>query len=248
MDADKTETKQGRELTESERTFIDDFKAECAACVTVPRAELREADSEEKTLTLKHDSTNDFELAEAVLCRALGTTDKKYAGSLINSIANASASSGLLNSNGADIIGNAIVAANALHAESPAEGMLIAQMIAVHNSAMEAMRRMHNVEMLEHFNSYSNQANKLMRTFTAQMEALKRYRQKASQTVRVDHVHVNEGGQAIVGDVHHTGGRGPDQKNGGQPHGPRLVSHEPSTPMRCKESTREAVPVTRDAE
>lgn len=76
----------------------------------------------------------------------------------------------------------------------------------------------------------------------------KRSRQKASQTVRVDHMHVNEGGQAIVGDVHHTGGsRGVDTKTKEQPHGPRLVSHESRTPMRCQESTREAVPVSRNA-
>jgi hypothetical protein len=33
------------------------------------------------------------------------------------------------------------------------------------------------------------------------METLKKYRSKASQTVRVERVLVNEGGQAIVGDV-----------------------------------------------
>ena len=49
--------------------------------------------------------------------------------------------------------------------------------------------------------------NKLARTFTAQVEALKRYRNRADQTVRVEHVTVNEGGQAIVGNVSH-GGRG----------------------------------------
>jgi hypothetical protein len=41
--------------------------------------------------------------------------------------------------------------------------------------------------------------------FAAQIEALKRYRSRAEQTVRVEHVTVNEGGQAIVGNVS-TGG------------------------------------------
>jgi hypothetical protein len=40
------------------------------------------------------------------------------------------------------------------------------------------------------------------------VEALKRYRSRGDQTVRVEHVTVNEGGQAIVGNVNH-GGRGP---------------------------------------
>ena len=38
------------------------------------------------------------------------------------------------------------------------------------------------------------------------MDALKKYRAKAQQTVRVERVNVESGGQAIVGDVS-TGGR-----------------------------------------
>ena len=43
------------------------------------------------------------------------------------------------------------------------------------------------------------------------MDALKRYRTKAQQTVRVERVNVNEGGQAVVGDVTH-GGRVDDER------------------------------------
>jgi hypothetical protein len=41
-----------------------------------------------------------------------------------------------------------------------------------------------------------------VRTFTAQLEALQRYRGKGQQKVTVEHVNVNAGGQAIVGTVH----------------------------------------------
>ena len=47
-------------------------------------------------------------------------------------------------------------------------------------------------------------ATKLARTFTGQMEALKRYRTGGEQKVTVQHVSVNEGGHAIVGHVTHT--------------------------------------------
>ena len=40
-----------------------------------------------------------------------------------------------------------------------------------------------------------------MRSYAAQVETLNRYRNKAKQTVIVRHVHVHEGGQAIVGNV-----------------------------------------------
>jgi hypothetical protein len=50
--------------------------------------------------------------------------------------------------------------------------------------------------------SAGNLAIKLLRTFTMQVEALHRYRGKGQQKVTVEHVHVNAGGQAIVGTVH----------------------------------------------
>jgi hypothetical protein len=46
-----------------------------------------------------------------------------------------------------------------------------------------------------------NGLTKLMRTYAAQMEALKRYRSGGEQKMTVQHVHVAEGGQAIVGNV-----------------------------------------------
>jgi hypothetical protein len=49
-----------------------------------------------------------------------------------------------------------------------------------------------------------------------QIEALKRYRSTGEQKVTVEHVTVNEGGKAIVGNVTH---RGP-----GSPKGPETVT------------------------
>ena len=47
--------------------------------------------------------------------------------------------------------------------------------------------------------------NKLARTFSVQVETLKRYRSNGEQKVTVEHVSVNEGGKAIVGNVTHGG-------------------------------------------
>jgi len=52
-----------------------------------------------------------------------------------------------------------------------------------------------------------NYATKMLRTFMAQMEALKKYRTGGQQKMIVEHVHVNEGGQAIVGTVNQGGGK-----------------------------------------
>jgi hypothetical protein len=87
------------------------------------------------------------------------------------------------------------------------EAMLAAQMAAVHLATMTLARRLGHVKNIPQQDSAERAFNKLARTFAAQVEALKRYRSRGDQTVRVEHVTVNEGGQAIVGNVTH-GGRG----------------------------------------
>ena len=44
-------------------------------------------------------------------------------------------------------------------------------------------------------------AARLLRAYAAQVEALRRLRNGGSQNVRVEHVYVNEGGQALIGNV-----------------------------------------------
>ena len=96
-------------------------------------------------------------------------------------------------------------------AKDQVEAMLAAQMAAVHNATMTFARRLAHVDNIPQQDSAERAFNKLARTFAAQVEALKRYRTGGEQTVRVEHVTVNEGGQAIVGNVSH-GGRGSPEK------------------------------------
>ena len=44
-------------------------------------------------------------------------------------------------------------------------------------------------------------AARLLRAYATQVESLRRLRNGGSQFVRVEHVHVNEGGQAVIGNV-----------------------------------------------
>ena len=48
-------------------------------------------------------------------------------------------------------------------------------------------------------------AARLMRAYATQVETLRRLRNGGSQVVRVEHVHVNEGGQALIGNVRKDG-------------------------------------------
>jgi hypothetical protein len=44
-------------------------------------------------------------------------------------------------------------------------------------------------------------AARLLRAYATQVEALRRLKNGGSQVVRVEHVHVNQGGQALIGNV-----------------------------------------------
>lgn len=81
------------------------------------------------------------------------------------------------------------------------EALLAAQMAAVHMTTMDFSRRLAIAENIAQQDSAERALNKLARTFAVQMEALKRYRTGGEQKVTVHHVTVNEGGQAIVGNV-----------------------------------------------
>ena len=131
--------------------------------------------------------------------------------------------------------------------QDEAEGMLIAQMIGCHNAAMECFRR----AMIEEQPFAGRQqnlgfANKLARTFALHMEALDKHRGKGQQTVRVEHVTVNAGGQAIVGNVESRAGV--QQNSEGQPHA-EAITHAPEPEMRSSlTADGEAVPQRSDEE
>jgi hypothetical protein len=87
------------------------------------------------------------------------------------------------------------------------EGMLAAQMVVINGLLMDAARRAAWPEQtVAARQSYMDCVVKLSRMFIAQMDALKKYRGGGSQKMVVEHVHVNEGGKAIVGNVRTEGG------------------------------------------
>jgi hypothetical protein len=126
----------------------------------------------------------------------------------------------------------------AINPKDETEALLAAQMAAIHSATMVAARRLNHVETIPQQDSASNMLNKLARTFVGQVEALKKYRSAGKQTIKVQHVTVNEGGQAIVGNVNQGGGG--TRQNGGQPHepcatherGPALLGHEQALPTQ----------------
>ncbi|WP_139212282.1 YjbH domain-containing protein [Jannaschia pohangensis] len=94
---------------------------------------------------------------------------------------------------------------DAMAPQDAAEALLLTQMAATHQATLMLARRRNDAETLPQQDAAERALNKLARTYAAQMETLKRYRSKGQQTVRVERVNVESGGQAIVGNVE-TGG------------------------------------------
>ncbi|WP_052507542.1 hypothetical protein [Desulfonatronovibrio magnus] len=84
---------------------------------------------------------------------------------------------------------------------NPLEAMIISQMAAAHAHAMEMFAGAKNSTIHEVEIARLKMAEKLMRTFANSLDVLERSRRKVHQSVKVEHVHVNAGGQAIVGCV-----------------------------------------------
>ena len=81
-----------------------------------------------------------------------------------------------------------------------AECALVIQMACTHAAAMSVLARIagahgggRNGAMM------ASAASKLLRAYTTQVETLRRLRNGGSQFVRVEHVHVSDGGQAVIG-------------------------------------------------
>ena len=162
-------------------------------------------------LTLGHETT-DGTLSMARFMEALGTTDMDLQRYLLNQVVQTfrgcTSSEGFGYDGLDEFMNNAMALLNGIQPQDEIEGMLAVQMIAVHNMAMETIKRaMITGQTFEGEEAYVNHATKMLRTFTTQMEALKRYRTGGQQKVTVEHVHVNEGGQAVVGVVNRGQGK-----------------------------------------
>ncbi len=144
-----------------------------------------------------------------LLMDALGIQDTSVFNGFLQQLVNASA---LGREPTAAEVNFALKTVIAIGPRDAVEAMLAAQMVAVHQATMTFARRLNHVEMIAQQDSAAKAFTKLSRTYTAQIEALRRYRTGGEQKVTVEHVTVHEGGQAIVGNVSH-GGRG-DKKGG----------------------------------
>jgi len=93
------------------------------------------------------------------------------------------------------------------------EGMLATQLAGLHLATMKAAARLAKVENIPQQDSACRMLNQCSRTFAVLVESLKKYRSNGEQIVKVQHVNVGNGGQAVITDTMQAGGGGGYGKN-----------------------------------
>jgi hypothetical protein len=221
------------ELTASEKEALAKFQA--ASETRGPRLKAQ-ADGATAKFSVDHP---DQAVGVLALMRAIGTTDLDFYDGLMGHLVNASREQNALSQNGANFMLSVV---RGIEPRDQIEAMLAAQMATVHAASMTFAHRLANVENIPQQDSAERAFNKLTRTFATQMSALKEYRSKGEQKMTVQHVHVAEGGRAIVGNVNAPSeGVGGRNKPEVQPH---ALAYAPGVAMSCDiEAEREAVPV-----
>lgn len=147
--------------------------------------------------------SDDLEVATLLQMADIGTRDSDFHKGLVGQIASLGAHGRKVDSDNSNFVMSVI---RAVEPRDELEAMLATQMGAIHASTMMMARRLNHVETIPQQDAAERALNKLARTFATQMDTLKRYRTSGQQKVTVEHVTVNEGGQAIVGPVEAGGG------------------------------------------
>jgi hypothetical protein len=87
------------------------------------------------------------------------------------------------------------------------EAALAVQMACTHSAAMAVLARLGGGGGSDRrVAALGSAAGRLLKAFAIQVELLRRLRHATRQYVRVEHVHIHEGGQAVIGNVKALGG------------------------------------------
>ncbi len=137
-------------------------------------------------------------VGHALLMEAMGSADEAFVGGLLRQLDFASRRNGCKDVKELDFMLSVI---KDIQPKDEIESMLAAHMAVIHTMIMRYAVRLEKAELLPQQDSAERALNKLARTFAIQTETLKRYRTGGEQKVTVQHVSVQDGGQAIVGNV-----------------------------------------------
>ncbi len=221
------------ELKPEERAAVEVMLARKKELPVAPRVKVSLKEGGVLVLAYEH---KDLNTAEALLMGATGTVYESFFDGLLRQLGNAAMQDGKVSEGDLNFM---LAVIKGIEPQDQIESMLAAQMAAVHMATMTFARRLAHVETLPQQDSAERAFNKLARTFTAQIEALKRYRTGGEQRMIVEHVHVHQGGRAIVGTVNQGGRVG--NKSEGQAHA-KALAYAPGETLPCPHPEGDAVP------
>jgi hypothetical protein len=226
---DEKQDDQPYKPTPSETEAINAFRVKLKSKPPAPTLKLKVEDGKNE-VSIDH---KDQSIGWPLFMESLKTTDSEFACSIMNNLVNS-------HGKGETETNYMLAMVRGIEPRDPLETMLAVQMAAVHTATLTFARRLATVETIPQQDSAERALNKLARTFTTQIEALKRYRSTGEQKMTVQHVTVNDGGQAVIGQV--TAGAGTNKKEE-LPHVPKPLAHAESETLSCPlETVREAVP------
>jgi len=104
---------------------------------------------------------------------------------------------------------------NGIGQNDAVEEFLCAQMVVAHDLGMEFMRRARAAQHPAGIDENLNRGMKLFRMFSRHVEVLHNLRSKGEQRMIVEHVHVHNGGQAIVGSINQGSNKSSSAKEAG---------------------------------
>jgi hypothetical protein len=134
------------------------------------------------------------------LNRALGTTSSDFVNaSLLQLQAAARSPFGRISETH---INAALAMIEAAAPRDELEGALAVQLACTHTAAMSVLAKMDSGFGTERRTAvFGSTAARLLKAYAMQLEVLRRLRTGGQQVVRVEHVHINDGGRAVIGNV-----------------------------------------------
>jgi hypothetical protein len=186
-------------LSDAQREAVAAHAAQAARRCAGPDMSLELTDS-----TLRINYAHEYpEIAAALIMADVGTCDPAFYEGISGQLARIGSVGKTVDETTSNFILSVV---RSVKPRDELEAMLAVQMGAIHDATMTFARRLNQAKTLAQQDAAERALNKLARTFAAQLDGFKRYRTGGQQKVVVEHVTVNEGGQAIVGNVGTRGG------------------------------------------
>lgn len=139
----------------------------------------------------------------------------------------------------------ALAVVDGLRPKNEAEALLAVQMVAAHLGAMRCLSLSGQARQLVQFQVHGELANKFMRTYASHLETLSKLRRGGEQNMKVEHVYVYQGGQAVVGDINVSRGEGMRETDK-QPYAPGSAALVSSAEVRSEDAIGRSLPGASD--